>query len=131
MTEMTAKKILITLIALTVGLLHFVTGENYRGPFPTFVNGYLIDILLPMVLYFLLDLPEIKWIKSPIFRATAVFLFGCTVEMSQYLGYPLFGSTFDPLDILAYAGSVVFGVFLDLILFPRTVPFWNYRVLRK
>jgi hypothetical protein len=131
MTEMTAKKILITLIALTVGLLHFVTGENYRGPFPAFVNGYLIDILLPMVLYFLLDLPEIKWIKSPIFRATAVFLFGCTVEMSQYLGYPLFGSTFDPLDILAYAGSVVFGVFLDLILFPRTVPFWNYRVLRK
>ena len=119
------KKLLITLIALAVGLLHFVTGENYRGPFPVFVNGYLIDILLPMVLYFLLDFPEIKWIQSPFFRAATVFLFGCTVEISQYLGYPLFGSNFDPLDILAYAGGVLLGVFLDLVLFPRFVPRWS------
>jgi hypothetical protein len=119
------KKLLITLIALTVGLLHFVTGENYRGPFPVFVNGYLIDILLPMVLYFLLDLPEFKWIQSPIFRVAAVFLFGCAVETSQYLGYPLFGSTFDPLDILAYASGVGLGVFFDLFLFPRTIKIWE------
>ena len=119
------KKLLITLIALAVGLLHFVTGENYRGPFSVFMNGYLIDILLPMVLYFLLNLPEIKWIQLPIFRAATVFLFGCTVEISQYLEYPLFGSTFDPLDILAYAGGVLLGVFLDLVLFPRFVPRWS------
>jgi len=125
MTEMTAKKILITLIALTVGLLHFVTGENYRGPFPAFVNGYLIDILLPMVMYLLIGLFEAKWISSPLFRAVAVFLFGCGVETSQYFGYPLFGSTFDPLDILAYASGIAIGVFLDLILFPRLVPHWN------
>ena len=87
MTDMTAKKILITLIALTVGLLHFVTGENYRGPFPAFVNGYLIDILLPMTMYFLLSLIEVKWIQSALFRVVAVFLFGCFVETSQYLGY--------------------------------------------
>jgi hypothetical protein len=119
------KKLLITLIALAVGLLHFVTGENYRGPFPIFVNGYLIDILLPMVLYFLLDLPEIIWIQSPIFRAAAVFLFGCTVETSQYLGYPLFGNTFDPLDILAYASGIGLGVFFDLFLFSRTIKTWK------
>jgi len=119
------KKTIITAIALTVGLLHFVTGENYRGPFPVFVNGYLIDILLPMVMYLLLGLIEVKWIQSPIFRAAAVFLFGCVVETSQYLGYPLFGSTFDPLDILSYAISVSFGVFLDLILFPRLIPTWK------
>jgi len=119
------KKTIITAIALTVGLLHFVTGENYRGPFPVFVNGYLIDILLPMVMYLLLGLIEIKWIQSPIFRAAAVFLFGCVVETSQYLGYPLFGSRFDPLDILSYAISVSFGVFLDLILFPRLIPTWK------
>jgi hypothetical protein len=119
------KKIIITLIALAVGLLHFLTGENYRGPFPVFVNGYLIDILLPMTLYFLLGLIEVKWIQSSLFRASAVFLFGCFVEASQYLGYPLFGSTFDLLDILAYASGVVLGVFFDLILFPRVVPYWK------
>jgi hypothetical protein len=119
------KKILTTIIALIVGLLHFVTGENYRGPFPVFVNGYLIDILLPMVMYLLLGLIEVKWIQSPIFRAAAVFLFGCVVETSQYLGHPLFGSTFDPLDILSYLIGVAFGVFLDLILFTRLIPTWK------
>ena len=122
---MTAKKITITLIALAVGLLHFVTGENYRGPFPAFVNGYLIDILLPMTMYFLLGLIEVKWIQSTLFRTVAVFLFGCFVETSQYFGYPLFGSTFDPLDVLAYTGGVMLGIFLDLVLFPRIVPRWS------
>lgn len=119
------QKTITTLIALTVGLLHFVTGESYRGPFPVFVNGYLIDILLPMVLYLLIGLFEARWIRSPIFRAVAVFLFGCAVETSQYLGYPFFGSTFDPLDILAYAGGVLLGVFLDPVLFPHIFPRWN------
>ncbi len=119
------KKSLITLIALTVGLLHFVTGENYRGPLPVFVNGYLIDILLPVVMYLLMGLFEVKWIRSPLFRAVAVFLFGCVVETSQYFDRPLFGSTFDPVDILAYAVGVLSGVFLDLFLFPRIVPRWS------
>jgi hypothetical protein len=119
------QKTITAFIALTVGLLHFVTGENYRGPFRAFVNGYLIDILLPMTLYLLIGLFEIRWIRSPIFRAVAVFLFGCVVEISQYLGRPFFGSTFDPLDILAYAGGVLLGVFLDQILFTRIIPRWN------
>lgn len=119
------KETIITIITLTVGLLHFFTGESYRGPFPVFVNGYLIDILLPMTLYLLMNLLEVRWIRSPIFRTTTVFLFGCAVETSQYLGCPFFGSTFDPLDILAYASGVLLGVFLDLILFPRVVPCWR------
>jgi len=120
-----AKKSLVTLIALTVGMLHFVTGENYCGPFPVFVNGYMIDILLPMAMYLLLGLFEVKWIRSTLFRSAAVFLFGCIVELSQYLGYPLFGSTFDPLDILSYAGGVFWGIFLDQFLFPRIVLRWS------
>jgi hypothetical protein len=119
------KKLTVTLIALTVSLLHFATGENYRGPFPVFVNGYMIDILLPMTLYLLMGLSEVKWIRSTLFRAAAVFSFGCVVETSQYLGYPIFGSTFDLFDILAYAGGVLLGIFLDRILFPRIVPLWN------
>ena len=119
------QKTITTLIALTVGLLHFVTGESYRGPFPVFVNGYLIDILLPMTLYLLMGLLEVRWLRSPIFRAVVVFLFGCVVEISQYLGHPLFGSTFDLLDILAYASSVLLGILLDQVLFPRVFPGWD------
>ena len=119
------KKPIIVSIALIVAALHFVTGEQYSGPFPDFVNGYLIDILLPMSLFLLMSLFQNRIIRSPIFRACAVFGFGCFVEISQYFGRPLFGSTFDPLDILAYAGGVALGALLDLIIFPRLVPGWD------
>jgi hypothetical protein len=120
-----SKKLIITIIALAVGALHFVTGENYRGPFPLFVNGYLIDILLPMTMVLLMGLMQSKTLQSPLLRATAVFLFGCAVEISQHLGRPFFGSTFDPFDVLAYACGVGLGLLLDLVLFPRIVPSWN------
>ena len=119
------KRIIITAIALSVGLLHFATGEHYQGPFPIFVNGYLIDILLPMSMVLLMGLVQIHWVQTPWFRATAVFLFGCLVEISQYLGRPFFGSTFDPLDILAYAFGVLLGILLDRIIFLHLVPQWN------
>jgi hypothetical protein len=120
-----SKKLIVVSLALIVGALHFVTGESYQGPFPVFVNGYLIDILLPMTLFMLMGLIESKIIGSVLFRTCAVFGFGCLVEASQYLGHPLFGSTFDPLDILAYAGGVVLGALLDLIVFPRLVQNWR------
>jgi hypothetical protein len=119
------KKLIITIIALIVGALHFVTGENYQGPFPVFVNGYLIDVLLPMTLFLLMSLFENKIIHSILFRACAVFGFGCFVEASQYFGRPIFGSVFDPLDILAYAGGVGLGVLLDLFVFPHFISRWN------
>jgi hypothetical protein len=111
------KRIIVTSIALLVGGLHFITGENYRGPFPVFVNGYMIDILLPMTMVLLMGLFQTKWLRSYIFRVFTVFGFGCFVEASQYLGYPFLGSTFDPLDILAYAGGVLLGILLDFVLF--------------
>ena len=120
-----SRKAIVTLIALAVGMLHFVTGEGYQGPYPVFVNGYMIDILLPMCMVLLLGLVQVKLVQAPVFRAAAVIVVGCVVEASQYLGYPLFGSTFDPLDVLAYAGGVMVGLFLDLSLFPRLLPRWN------
>jgi len=118
------KRSIIVVIALFVAALHFITGENYTGPFPLFVNGYLIDILLPMELILLMTLIENKIINSAWFRAVAVFGFGCFVEASQYFGRPFFGSTFDPLDILAYAVGVALGLLLDLVIFPRWVRGW-------
>jgi len=119
------RKWTVTIIALTVGGLHFVTGENYQGPFPVFVNGYLIDILLPMTMFLLMGLIENRIISSALFRALAVFGFGCFVEGSQYFGRPFFGSTFDPLDILAYAGGVTLGLVLDLVIFLRLIKGWK------
>jgi hypothetical protein len=73
----------------------------------------------------LMGLFENKIIRSPVFRASAVFGFGCFVDVSQYFGRPIFGSTFDPLDILAYAVGVLFGVLLDLVIFPQFIPHWS------
>jgi hypothetical protein len=120
-----ARKTIITIIALTVGSLHFSTGEHYQGPFPAFVNGYMIDILLPMCMVLLLGLVRARLIQAPAFRAAAVIFVGCVVEASQYLGYQLFGSTFDPLDFLAYGVGVILGLLLDLVFFPHIVPGWN------
>lgn len=108
-----SKQVIITSIALIVGGLHFVTGEAYHGPFPVFVNGYLIDILLPMTTVLLMGLFQTAWLGSNLFRFCAVFGFGCFVEASQYFGYPVFGSTFDPLDIPAYAIGALIGLLLD------------------
>lgn len=119
------RKWITVVISLMVGALHFVTGEDYQGPFPLFVNGYLIDILLPMTLVLLMGLFENRILRSALFRAGAVFGFGCIVETSQYFGRPFFGSTFDPLDILAYAGGVTLGLLLDLVIFPRLVRGWQ------
>ena len=120
-----SKRLVITGIALIVGALHFIKGENYQGPFPIFVNGYLIDILLPMVLFLLMSLFENRFVRSKLLRACAVFGFGCIVEISQYLSRPIFGSTFDPFDILAYAGGVLLGALLDMFIFPRLIPHWS------
>ena len=119
------KRSVITIIAIGVAALHFVTGEKYGGPIPVFVNGYLIDILLPMTLVLLMGLFQNKFIRSPLFRASAVFTIGCLVEASQYLGYPIFGSTFDPFDILAYACGALIGLVLDLVIFPKIFKNWT------
>ena len=120
-----SKRIVITIIAIGVAALHFVTGEQYGGPFPLFVNGYLIDILLPMTLVLLMGLIQNKILRSSLFRASAVFTIGCLVEASQYLGYPIFGSTFDPFDILAYACGALIGLVLDLVIFPKIFKNWT------
>jgi hypothetical protein len=82
------KKFTITLIALFVGALPFVAGEEYQGPFPAFVNGYVIDVILLMTLFLLMSLFKNKTIRSALFRACSVFGFGCFVEATQYFVVP-------------------------------------------
>ena len=119
------KKGIIVIIAVVVGLLHFVTGPQYAGPFPVFVNSYLIDILLPFTLYMLLTLIGTALFADWAVKALIVFSLGLIVELSQYVDIPLLGSVFDPWDILMYAIGVGTAVFCDLFLFPRLFLFWQ------
>lgn len=97
---------IVVAICLGVGGLHFVTGPSYGGPFPTFVNGYLIDLLLPFAMYLLLGIQEIEVIRGRTTRFMLVFGVGCVTETLQYFGVPLFGRTFDPLDYVMFAAGI-------------------------
>lgn len=113
------KKAIIVGLMLVIGALHFVTGDEYRGPFPVFVNGYLIDILLPFGLVFLLSLFESKVLRHWAVRGGLVFAFGVFVEMMQLAGKPFLGSTFDPLDIVMYALGVGLALVMDQVVLPH------------
>lgn len=89
---MSKRKIFVTSISIFVGLLHFIIGPNYNGPFSIFVNSYLIDILLPFTLYYLFTVNKKFAKKIP--AAIVVFIFGFSVETLQYFNINVFGSNF-------------------------------------
>jgi hypothetical protein len=110
------RKRIVVLVALTVGLLHFLTGPSYRGPFPAFVNSYLIDILLPFAMFLVLGVAEQPLLRNTVLRGAAVFAVGAFAETLQYFDVPVFGRTFDWLDYLMF----VLGIALALV-FERLV----------
>jgi len=114
------RKPVVVAICLTVGALHLFTGPHYRGPRRAFVTGYLIDLVLPFSLVLLLGvgLDRSPSLRRPAVRATAVVLFGAAVEFLQYLGVPLFGRTFDPLDLLMYATGAIAALAFERLAFP-------------
>jgi hypothetical protein len=107
------RKVIVVFIAIVIGLLHFITGSRYCGPFPVFVNGYLIDILLPFVMYLVLGIAELPFLRSGIARGTFVFAIGAVVETLQYFGVPIFGRTFDPMDYLMYGIGIGLAVIFE------------------
>ena len=96
------RKVVVVFIAVVVGLLHFVTGPGYRGPAPVFVNGYMIDILLPFAMVLVLGIANQSVLRSGVARGGLVFAIGVVTETLQYFGVPIFGRTFDPLDYLMF-----------------------------
>jgi hypothetical protein len=107
----------IVAFSLFVGGLHFVAGPDYNGVAKEFVRGYLIDLLLPMNMYLLLQLAlrkQVKTVHARIIAAVAVFTFGVFVEFMQLYHFRFLGSTYDPMDIAMYATGVVGGIIADL-----------------
>jgi hypothetical protein len=109
-------KWLIVGISLVIGGLHFLIGPNYQGPFRTFMNSYLIDILLPMNVYLLSQLGlrgHMSLVLSRVVGGLGTFSVGMTVEFMQYLGIDFLGTTFDPWDLLMYALGILTGLGID------------------
>jgi glycopeptide antibiotics resistance protein len=110
---------------IPIALLHFFTGSNYRGPCPGFVNGYLLDILVPFGFYFLLCLSEFYPLRLWIVKSILVFGAGSSVEIAQFFDVPIFGRTFDPVDLFMYGIGVILAAILDTIVFSRMLEFWT------
>jgi hypothetical protein len=113
------RKVIVVLIALAVGLLHFLTGPGYRGPLPAFVNGYMIDILLPFAMFLVLGVADQAILRRPMVRGGAVFAVGAVTETLQYFGVPIFGQTFDWLDYLMFGLGIGLGAAFERAVLSR------------
>ena len=118
------KKLLVVCFVVPIALLHFFTGSAYSGPWPELVNGSLLDVLVPLAFYLLLCLPEIPQLQPWPVKALMVFGAAASVEVAQFLGVPILGRTFDPLDFVMYGLGVALAVLLDTVVFPRALPSW-------
>lgn len=113
---------LIVSISIFVGLLHFVIGPDYQGIFKPFIRGYLIDILLPMNLYLLLQISVRKSIsvnKARIIGAIFTVAFGTIVEILQLYDIEFLGRTYDPWDLIMYIIGVGLGIIIDLTIIDK------------
>ena len=119
------KKVVIVSIMVLIALIHFFTGSNYKGPYPGFVNGYLLDILVPFGFYFLLGLSKFPLLKSWIVKSVLMFGAASFTEIAQFFGVPIFGQTFDPVDFVMFGMGVILAAILDIIVFPRIFDFWT------
>ena len=114
-----SRKVIVVLIALAVGGLHFVTGPQYRGPFPAFVNGYLIDILLPFAMFLVLGIADQPILRGRLARGAAVFAVGAVTETLQYFGVPIFGQTFDWIDYLMFGAGIGLAAIFEHVVLVR------------
>jgi hypothetical protein len=113
------RKGMVVLIAVVVGLLHFLTDPRYHGPFTAFVNGYMIDILVPFAMYLVLGVAKQSILRTGIARGAFVFAIGAITETLQYFGVPIFGRTFDLLDYLMFGVGIGLAVVFERIVLSR------------
>ena len=112
------KKSILLIVGLSLGvaLMHFIIGPDYSGIFENFVRGYLIDLILPLNIYLLLQISLRKKTsigKSRMIGAFFTFSFGIIVEILQLLKIKFLGTTYDPLDIVMYGTGIILGLLVD------------------
>jgi hypothetical protein len=110
--------ITIVAISLLTAALHFIIGPGSGD----FVRNHLMNILLPLNLYLLIQLGFRRVWSVPVTRtlgALGVLIFAFVVEILQSYGFELFGSTYDPLDIMMAGIGVGLGFILDITVFDK------------
>ncbi len=108
-----AVRIIVVLINILVASLHLVINpRTYHGPLKDIVLGYLMDIMIPFAFYLLTYLSLADRLNQT-FRVFIIVVPAYFVEVMQYFGYDFLGSTFDPLDIVAYTAGACSGLLIE------------------
>ena len=105
--------IIIVAISMAVATLHFIIGPESGE----FVRNHLMNILLPLNIYLLFQLALRRvWgeVKTRVIGVFSVLLFAFAVEILQAKGIAVFGSTYDPLDIMMSGIGVGLGFIFDI-----------------
>jgi hypothetical protein len=106
------------IISFITAVLHFIIGPASGD----FVRNHLMNILLPLNLYLLLQLGFRRLWSVPVTRtlgALGVLIFAFVVEILQSYGFELFGSTYDPLDIMMAGIGVGVGFVVDITILDK------------
>lgn len=92
-----------------------------------FYQSYVADLIMPFSFYFLLSLNEksMPFLRNWLTKGSIIFLIMTTTEIFQYFEIYMFGVTFDPMDILAFAVGTIVAVIADQLIFPRIFSFWR------
>jgi hypothetical protein len=93
----------------------------YRGPGQPIVRGHVGDVAAAMAVYAVIGLAAARFRPTRIaIRAGLAFAIAALVEIGQSLwtehstaGHLVFGNTFDPWDLLAYAIGAVLAALYD------------------
>ena len=112
---------------LLIAAAHIIgIGRYLEGKAFELYAGYFSDVVIPFGYYFLMFLSEEHWpfLRHWETKSAVVFLMAVAAEALQYIGVPVLGSTFDPLDFVMYAIGVLSAAVVDRQVFSRVFGFW-------
>ena len=110
--------IIIVAISLLTAFLHFIIGPASGD----FVRNHLMTVLLPLNIYLLIQLALRRVWSLPITRmvgALGVLIIAFALEILQSYGIEIFGSVYDPLDIMMAGIGVGAGFIIDITLLDK------------
>ncbi|MCF8239600.1 MAG: hypothetical protein K9I85_15665 [Saprospiraceae bacterium] len=115
-------------ILVLIGAIHyFRVGSYLNGNNYLFYYSYASDLLLPFGAYFFLVMNEMQYpiLRPWTVKAWTVFGLMTAIELLQFFGVFIVGTTFDPLDILVFGISVALAVWADTGILPKALPDWE------
>lgn len=115
------------ILALIGAIHYFRVGSYLNGNNYLLYYSYASDLLLPFGAYFFLVMNEMQYpiLRPWAVKAWTVFGLMTAIELLQFFGVFIVGTTFDPLDILVYGISVALAVWVDTGLLPRWLNEWK------